>query len=141
MSVQDETFEFVRLISGVNRQIEQSMEARLKPQGVSIEHYRVLDALVRENGMAMSDLARQVFVDGPTLTKIIDRMIASSDVYRAPDPNDRRKVLIFLSQRGQARFQELHGLLTADVEGIMPSLGRDASNTLKHLLQSVSQRN
>jgi DNA-binding MarR family transcriptional regulator len=138
MSAQDETFEFVRLISGVNRQLEQSIEARLKPAGVSIEHYRVLDALVRQNGLPMTDLARQVFVDGPTLTKIIDRMMATSDVYRAPDSTDRRKVLIFLSQKGQARYEELYGLLTAGADMIMPPLGRDVSQKLRHLLQSVS---
>ena len=137
MPADDDAFEFIRLISGVNRQIEQSIEARLKPEGVSIEHFRVLDALMRENGLPMSELARQVLVDGPTLTKIVDRVIAASDVYRGADPQDRRKVLIFLSQKGRKRFETLRGLLSGPAAAIK-TLGRDRSQKLRTLLRSVA---
>ncbi len=137
MPADDDAFEFIRLISGVNRQIEQSIEARLKPEGVSIEHFRVLDALMRENGLPMSELARQVLVDGPTLTKIVDRVIAASDVYRGADPQDRRKVLIFLSQKGRKRFETLRGLLSEPAAAIK-TLGRDRSQKLRTLLRSVA---
>jgi DNA-binding MarR family transcriptional regulator len=99
--------QLVDLISGVNRKIEQVIEAGLKPRGVAIEQYRVLKALKTDNGIPMGDLAARVFVDSPTLTKIIDKMVASADVYRGPDPNDRRRVLIFLSEKGQALFADL----------------------------------
>jgi DNA-binding MarR family transcriptional regulator len=133
MPADDDAFEFVRLISGVNRQLE----ARLKPEGVSIEHFRVLDALARENGLPMSELARQVLVDGPTMTKIVDRVIAVSDVYRGADPQDRRKVLIFLSQKGRKRFGALRALLS-EPDAAFPTLGRDKSQKLKTLLRAVA---
>lgn len=99
--------QLVDMISGVNRKIEQAIEAGLKPHGVAIEQYRVLKALKTDNGIPMGDLAARVFVDSPTLTKIIDKMVASADVYRGPDPNDRRRVLIFLSDKGQALLADL----------------------------------
>jgi DNA-binding MarR family transcriptional regulator len=137
MPADEDAFEFIRLISGVNRQLERSLESRLKPEGVSIEHYRVLDALSRRNGQPMSELARHVLVDGPTLTKIVDRVIAASDVYRAADPGDRRKVLIFLSAKGRKRFETLRGLLSEPPEAIR-SLGREKSQKLRTLLRSVA---
>ncbi|HZG28322.1 MAG TPA: MarR family transcriptional regulator [Ensifer sp.] len=99
--------QLVDLISGVNRKIEQAIEADLKPRGLAIEQYRVLRALKTDNGMPMGDLAARVFVDSPTLTKIIDKMVASADVYRGPDPNDRRRVLIFISDKGAALLADL----------------------------------
>jgi DNA-binding MarR family transcriptional regulator len=137
MTADEDAFEFIRLISGVNRQLERSLETRLKPEGVSIEHFRVLDALARRNGQPMSELARHVLVDGPTLTKIVDRVIATSDVYRAADPGDRRKVLVFLSAKGRKRFETLRGLLSEPPEAIK-SLGREKSLKLRTLLRSVA---
>ena len=137
MPADEDAFEFIRLISGVNRQLERSLESRLKPEGVSIEHYRVLDALSRRNGQPMSELARHVLVDGPTLTKIVDRVIAAADVYRAADPGDRRKVLIFLSAKGRKRFETLRGLLSEPPEAIK-LLGREKSQKLRTLLRSVA---
>ncbi|WP_334173831.1 MarR family transcriptional regulator [Pseudoxanthobacter sp.] len=134
---ESETRELLRLISGVNRQVEQATEARLKPFGVSLEHYRVLEALEARDGRAMGELAAQIFVDAPTLTKIIDRMVAGGDVFRAPDPQDRRKVLIFRSARGAAHFAELRGLLDGAQNGLVGRLARSEADQLRSLLQNM----
>lgn len=125
------------LIAGVNRKIEQALEGPLKAHGVSLEQYRVFKALAARSGIPMGDLAAQVFVDSPTLTKIIDKMVASADVFRGPDPNDRRRVLVFLSEKGSATFAQMERI-GLDVEHtLMQSLGSGALNDLSCLLESV----
>ena len=49
----------------------------------------------------MGELADAVLLNHPTLTKMIDRMVSDTLVYRVQDPNDRRKVLMFISDRGK----------------------------------------
>ncbi|WP_063775441.1 MarR family transcriptional regulator [Bradyrhizobium sp. LTSPM299] len=122
------------LIRGVNRRLEQALEAQLKPRGVSLHQYRVLEALAERNGLPMGDLATRLFVDGPTLTKIIDRMVASAEVYRGPDPLDRRKVLVFLSRRGAARFDDIGELGMSIQQDILDRLGASEAATLTTLL-------
>ncbi|MCF1464819.1 winged helix-turn-helix transcriptional regulator [Agrobacterium vitis] len=98
-----------------------------------MEQYRVLQTLKVANGIAMGDLAARVFVDSPTLTKIIDKMVASADVYRGPDPRDRRRVLIFLSDKGAARF-EAAGSVGVDIERQFAELiGHEQADFLRHL--------
>jgi hypothetical protein len=60
--------QLLRLISGVNRHLLQNLEAQLRPSGLCIEQFRVLEALHAEDGLAMGELAARVFVDSPTLT-------------------------------------------------------------------------
>lgn len=132
-----------RLICGVNRKLEQAMEAHLRPLGLSIEQYRILEALDEHDGISMGELAAKVFVDSPTLTKIIDKMVASSDVYRAPDAKDRRKVLIFRSNKGKDIFLKLQGLSVKAQQDVMDILGqkeaRDLSNLLYEVLEKLDQ--
>ncbi|WP_137132688.1 MarR family transcriptional regulator [Rhizobium sp. FY34] len=121
------------LICGLNRQIEQTLDAGLRAHGISIEQYRVLQSVKIENGIAMGDLAARVFVDSPTLTKIIDKMVASADVYRGPDPHDRRRVLIFLSDKGAAKFKDVQSV-GLDVERqLAERLGHDQADFVRHL--------
>ncbi len=132
--------DLIHLISGMNRQMEKAIEARLKPSGVAIERYRVLAALDLKDGRSMGDLAAQVFVDLPTLTKIIDRMVANAEVYRSPDVNDRRRVLIFISERGQETFRTLRGLLQPNDETLIGSLDARQAQQLRTLLSNLLNR-
>jgi DNA-binding MarR family transcriptional regulator len=125
------------LIRGVNRRLEQVLEAELKPKGVSLHQYRVLEALTERNGLPMGELATRLFVDGPTLTKIIDKMVESAEVYRGPDPHDRRKVLIFLSRRGAAHFEDVGRLITSVQQEILDRLGKSDAAALTNLLSEL----
>nr|WP_240536197.1 MarR family transcriptional regulator [Bradyrhizobium cosmicum] len=117
--------------------LEQTLEAELKPRGMSAHQYRVLEALSERNGLPMGDLATRVFVDSPTLTKIIDRMVQSAEVYRGPDPNDRRKVLIFLSRRGAAHFEDIGPLISCIQQDILDRLGASDAAALTSLLSEL----
>jgi len=132
-----EPLDLVHLISGVNRRLEKAIEARLKPAGVAIERYRVLAALNLTESRTMGDLAAQVFVDLPTLTKIIDRMVANGEVYRAPDPADRRRVLIFSADKGRQTFRSLRDLLKSEENSLTGRLNPHEADQLKALLTAL----
>ena len=125
------------LIRGVNRRLEQMLEAELKPRSISLHQYRVLEALTDGNGLPMGDLATRLLVDGPTLTKIIDKMVESAQVYRAPDPHDRRRVLIFLSQRGAEQFKDIGPIIKSIQQNVLNRLGASDATVLTSLLSEL----
>jgi DNA-binding MarR family transcriptional regulator len=131
--------QFADLISGANRKLEQAFAARLKPYGLSIEQYRVLKTLSAHNGIPMGDLAARVFVDSPTLTKIIDKMVSSADVYRGPDPLDRRRVLIFLSAKGVKTYAALEGIGQDIQDNLFGQMGDESSSQLATTLLQLLQ--
>ena len=130
-------FQLAHLIAGVNRRLEAEIEDRLRPEGVPIEQFRILRALSSRDGRAMGELAETVLVDSPTLTKIIDRMVSQALVYRAPDPKDRRKVLIFLAGKGKSLHARLSGLVEAPSDGLVQRLGDQQTETLTTLLNQL----
>jgi DNA-binding MarR family transcriptional regulator len=136
-----ESAELMELISGINWQYKQVVDLRLKPKGLPIEQYRILESLQRRDGQSMRELADDVFVDSASLTKIIDRMIGSSNVYRAPDPADRRKVLIFISEKGHKTLADLRKALKGSRSGLVNRLPPDQVNQLRDLLQNMLKDN
>lgn len=114
-----------RLIAQVNRRLESSLATTLKANGLTLDHFRILSALADQDGRTMSDLAQWALVDPPTMTKMVDRLVSAGSVYRAPDPNDRRKVLVFISDHGRALQAEalppVEACTTEVFDGIAPA--------------------
>jgi DNA-binding MarR family transcriptional regulator len=125
----------------VNRQLEDELQERLRPEGVPVEHLRVLEVLDHGGAVPMGELAARALVEPPTLTKIIDRMVSDALVFRSPDPNDRRRVLILLAPAGKALYKRLRHLSREQEERLMRQLPRDKAEELRNLLRELIQSN
>lgn len=126
------------LIASVNRQLEEELAEALRPDGVPIEQFRILGSLSEQDGRSMRALADAVLVDPASLTKIIDRMVADALVYRAPAPDDRRKVLIFLSSKGTALHDKVKGALGVQQQHLTGRLSADKVEKLAVLMRELA---
>jgi DNA-binding MarR family transcriptional regulator len=125
------------LLAQANREINRQLELRLSKEGVPVEQWRILEVLSDGSGHSMGELADAVLLNHPTLTKMIDRMVSDTLVYRVQDPNDRRKVLMFISDRGNALSKKLNSFAVDQEEHILESYGDKSTSELKRLLESL----
>ena len=125
------------IVASVNRRLEDELQESLRPSGVPIDQLRVLEALDRERALPMGELATRALVEPPTLTKIVDRMVSDALVFRSPDPNDRRRVLILLAPAGQALIKRLRKVPAAQEQRLAKQLSRAKANELRSLLREL----
>lgn len=127
------------IVASVNRQLEEELHERLRPEGVPIEHLRVLEVLDRGGAVPMGELAAKALVEPPTLTKIIDRMVSDALVFRSPDPHDRRRVLILLAPAGKVLCKRLRRISREQEERLVRQLPHDKADELRLLLRELIQ--
>jgi DNA-binding MarR family transcriptional regulator len=72
----------------------------------------VLRALWTEDGLTPGEIARQLGLATPTVTRTATRMEAAGLLRRQPHPTDRRMVRLFLTPRGQ----DLEKVIDAETE-------------------------
>jgi DNA-binding MarR family transcriptional regulator len=125
------------LLAQANREVNRQLEMRLSEEGVPVEQWRILKVLSDGRGHSMGELAEAVLLNHPTLTKMIDRMVSDALVYRAQDPEDRRRVLMFISDRGRVLCRRLNSLAVRQEEHLAESYGDKATNELKRLLENL----
>ena len=65
-------------------------------------HLETLRYLAESRDSDMRDLARYLRISAPSATGLIDALVKQKLVVRKPDPGDRRRVLISVSQKGRA---------------------------------------
>ena len=73
----------------------------------------------------------------PTLTKAIDRLIDRSLVYRGHDPADRRKVAVFLADRGADLLARVEGGVADHHRLIEAAYGTERTERLMRDLEGL----
>jgi len=125
------------LVASLNRRLENELEERLQPGGVPIEQFRILEVLDANEKLPMGEIATLALIEPPTLTKIMDKMVSEGLVYRAPDAEDRRRVLILTAPAGKALYKRLRGVSTAQERRIVDHLSGERAEELKSLLREL----
>lgn len=127
----------VHLLTQVERQLSAGLGAYLEQEGVSLDQWRVLSLLADGAGHPMSEVAAYAMVPAPTLTKLVDRLVAANLVHRRVDPGDRRRVLVGLTARGRALNRRLSALVQQHEERVADLLGEEAEE-LRRLLEALA---
>lgn len=117
-------------------QANRHLSRHLTDEGVPLDQWRTLKVLVETNGCTMRELASSLALHLPTMTKIIDRMVADALVYRIDDPNDRRKVRIMISDLGRDLYVRQNALVMAQEKKFENSYGNEATRKLREMLES-----
>ena len=128
------------LLAQANRQVQKQLDDEFRREGVPVEQWRILKLLGERNGRSMGDLTQAALLNHPTLTKMIDRMVSDALVYRRPDPEDGRRVLIFISERGRAVNERLNRLAALHQDELIEGYGDRETEELKRLLEELIQR-
>lgn len=118
--------ESLRLLSLVERTLTGRLEEALRGCGSSLDQWRILRLLADRGGCPMNVVADHAMLLAPKLSKLVDRMVAANLILRRQDHEDRRRVLIVVSERGRRALAEWDEA-TDDVRGqFRELLGADA---------------
>jgi long-chain acyl-CoA synthetase len=109
-----------RAIARLARQVEHG----LSPIGLSLQQYRAL-ALLAEGPAAATRLAERLTVSPPSVTAVVDGLVARELVTRAPDPDDRRRQHLALTPAGLALLLEADAAVTARLSEVAAHFGED----------------
>jgi DNA-binding MarR family transcriptional regulator len=66
---------------------------------ITPEQGRILFALWRSDGIAIQELAGRTSLSKSTLTAMLDRLEEGGHIIRVPSPEDRRRILIRLTEK------------------------------------------
>lgn len=106
--------------------------------GLTMSQLRVLHILNADPGMTAGNLADRLGVRPSTVTGIVDRLVKQDLVERQADPDDRRVVRNFLTERGS---EVVNDLARAGREFILSILARLNEPDLLHLLEGLGRLN
>lgn len=121
----------IRLTS---RLFQRHLQQKIEPHGVTLGMWYFLRALWHEDGMTQRELSLVVGTMEPTTLTAIKSMERSGLVRRVNNEDDRRKINIYLTERGKALRAELMPLAKEVVDGSVGGFSdRERSALLEYL--------
>jgi DNA-binding MarR family transcriptional regulator len=130
----------VNRVDRINRYVQETFRSSLGEANLTKEEWKVMMALhdsVRSHGW----LCRDLDVSTGAMTNRLDKLEGRGLVRRAPDPNDRRGVLLELTPAGQARMEEYVSIGAQRerelLEGLSPTEKQELNQLLSKLLVSI----
>ena len=109
----------------------------LTPLGLTYPQYLVMLVLWEKECVSVGDLGQILHLDSGTLTPLLQRMETSGLINRSRDPNDERRVLISLKDKGRdlsAEAEKIPKELTKNIEFDNLNQLRDELKVLVNLL-------
>ncbi|MGN7797538.1 MarR family winged helix-turn-helix transcriptional regulator [Leifsonia sp. 22587] len=123
-----------RLLGAASRAVERAWAEALEQRGLTHAGLIVLHLL--ELGFdSQSDLARMAQVEPQTMSRTVDRLVREGLVTRTPDPGDRRRHVLAITDAGRSAFEGVRGL----EDDVFPAVA-DPAALRAALLQIVSAR-
>lgn len=104
---------------------------------------KCLRFVARSEGSPMGEIARQMEIELPGLSRVVDRLEKRGYIERAPDPTNRRIVRLNLTEEGRAMMHAVEKTRQEHFFACLSSLNvaemEEIVNSLKRLATSVEQ--
>ncbi|MET9336725.1 MULTISPECIES: MarR family winged helix-turn-helix transcriptional regulator [unclassified Nonomuraea] len=127
-------------VSRLARHLDRARRAAFAEHDLEPWEFDVLTALRRAGGpyeLSPGALLRATLVTSGTMTNRIDRLEQAGLVRRRPDPEDRRGVLVSLTDAGRARVDAAFADLLRRERELLAGLGGDEQKVLADLLRTL----
>jgi DNA-binding MarR family transcriptional regulator len=81
---------------------------RERPADLSVPQFRALAFVRRHSGASLSEVAEHLGLTLPATSTLIDRLVERALLSRAPNPDNRRRLVLTLTDAGQAAWSLTH---------------------------------
>jgi len=98
------------------------LDELLRPSAITALQYTALTVLDRRGGLTTAELARSSFVTPQTMGDLVTALERRGLVERRPDPTNRRRLLIALTETGQDVLAGFDGAVRALEERMLGDL-------------------
>jgi len=124
-----------------SRIMEEAIAAVLKPYDLSIQQYNVLRILRGQKGNPanLSTLQERMVDRSSNTTRLVDKLIKKEWVSRNVCAQNRRKVEIFITDKGLAILQVLDPITENNNKNIVSGLSTDQLEELNALLDLLRE--
>ena len=127
-------------IHGINRRISKALDQTLAEHGLTTPDWKVLTSLRlhRENNRSSpGELAADLELSSGAMTSRIDRLEQAGYVRRLPDLDDRRGVVVELTQKGREAWDTSINVQGRREAFIASVLTKEEQRQLNHLLRKL----
>ncbi len=115
------------------------LSRRMSALDLTVPQALVLICLRHGDGLTSRQVGDLVHLDSATMTGVLDRLEALAAIGRRPNPDDRRSILVFLTDKGTELAAAADRVADQANREVLSVLSREEDRDLRRLLQNLSE--
>ena len=125
------------LLGQANHALFKDFDAQVRAAGLRSVEWRVLATLHDGPPLTISQLAHEVLSKQPTLTRIVQRMVAQGWLVLQADAQDQRRTLVAVTAAGRRKVAPLVRAAREHEQQLLATLGRNEKAALRRLIERL----
>ena len=130
----------IKMDKKINKIADQSEDLSDGFKSLTDKEGQTLCLIGYKNSLTMGELANLLGVSYGTPTVTIDRLVEKNFVKRIPDKEDRRKVLVTLTGKGEKIYDEMTEIRLNYLGSIYEKLSEDEVIMLRKILKKITSK-
>jgi DNA-binding MarR family transcriptional regulator len=114
-----------------------SMEAVLRPLGMTVTHYSCLELLAQRPGLSNSELARGTFVTRQSMNVLLQALERDGFVTRATQPSVGKALPTQLTESGRRSLAQASAAIRGVEQRMLADLTADQQTEARRILRSM----
>jgi DNA-binding MarR family transcriptional regulator len=125
----------MRLIFELAGQLRAVLDRRLMEVDLTLSQAAVLVKACQREQCRANQLAKELGIDPPGTTRLLDRLESKGLITRRPDPTDRRAILVEATEEGRALLPHIGPVFGQMGAALLKGLDRTESERFTTLLR------
>ena len=126
------------LLQVLSRRMDARMKERLAEIDVDLKIFANLRMLAERDGVTQVELGRLLEFPEYYTSRNVDTLVEAGLVERRPNPESRRSILVFLTEEGREKAQELPKIIAEVNAEFMTELSAKEKSEAIRLLQKIA---
>jgi len=118
-----------------------NLSSKLNKDNVSFPQFFLLAYLSSEEYLTMSDIAKKMGHSTAAATGLVDRLEKLSFVERVHAAEDRRKIMVRITNKGAALVAKMRKEIASNLSNVMAEMDEDEADTIEHARNAVERKN
>lgn len=125
------------LLRRAHQRTSASFSVALSSEGLTPAQFFAMARLRERGELSQNLLGRMSAMDPATIQGVIKRLSERGHIDRLPDPNDRRRMILRLTPKGEKLIDSLLGAIEAATAQVLSPLSADEQKALQDYLQRI----
>ena len=126
------------LIQTLARTLDAKMKVELEKVGVDIKVFANLMMLGQQDGINQREIGQRLNFPEYFTSRNVDMLVQAGFAERRPDPDSRRSFLVFLTEKGRAKAEELPTIVRNVNDDVLSDLEARERTAVIEILQKVA---
>lgn len=132
--------DYIDIYVSAIKYIEDLVSKPTQEYGLSFEQYLILQEIKADSSISLKDIAAKRRVTRGAISRQAGVLIKNKYIFQEIDPNDRRRMILHLTDEGQAVVDDLSPKVSARFNNWIESFGQEKTKAMLDLMSEFKQK-